>query len=86
MVSVNFFYNHVVYNFIMKYTFPERLKELRLENNMSINELAKQLGVSPIAISRWENNLRVPNIINLYSIAKFFDVSADYLIGLEDYI
>jgi len=69
----------------MKYIFPERLKELRTEKELSKRELAKAIGVSDVAISRWENNLRVPNVINLYALAKFFDVSADYLIGLEDF-
>lgn len=69
----------------MKYVFSERLKELREEKELSKQQLAKAIGVSDVAISRWENNLRVPNIINLVSIAKFFDVSADYLIGLSDF-
>ena len=55
----------------MKYIFPERLKELRTEKELSKRELAKAIGVSDVAISRWENNLRVPNVINLYALAKF---------------
>ena len=69
----------------MKYIFPERLKELRLEKGLSINQLAKKLNIGAITISRWENNLRVPNIINLCVLAEFFDVSTDYLVGLEDF-
>ena len=68
----------------VKIIFAERLKELREEHNLSIAELAKQLSVSPIAISRWENQKRTPNIETLFLIAKFFGVSADYLIGLEN--
>lgn len=64
--------------------FAERLKELRLEKNLSLKDLAKGIGSSDVAISRWENELRIPNIENLYLIAKFFGVSADYLIGLEN--
>ena len=64
--------------------FAERLKELRLEKNLSLKDLAKGIGTSDVAISRWENELRIPNIENLYLIAKFFGVSADYLIGLEN--
>ena len=69
----------------MIYKFSERLKELREEKELSKQQLAKAIGVSDVAISRWENNLRVPNIVNLQNIAKFFDVSADYLIGLSDF-
>lgn len=70
--------------YIMK-IFCERLKELRLEKKLSKQQLAKEIGVSDVAISRWENNKRVPNIINLYALAEFFNVSSDYLIGLEDW-
>lgn len=69
----------------MKYIFPERLKELREEKELSIHQLAKEINVSPTAISRWENNLRIPNIVNLFVLSNFFDVSADYLIGLTDF-
>ena len=64
--------------------FGERLKELRIENNLSTVQLAKALQVRDTTISRWENNLRVPSIDNLYSVAVYFGVSADFLIGLED--
>ena len=64
--------------------FAERLKELRLEHNLTTIQLAKELGVGDSSISRWENGLRVPSIDNLYNIAIFFGVSADYLIGLEN--
>lgn len=64
--------------------FAERLKDLRLENNLTLKQLGNLIGVSDIAISRWENSLRIPSIENLYNICKYFGVSADYLIGLED--
>ncbi len=64
--------------------FSERLKELRLEEQLSVQDLGKAIGVSHAAISRWENGLRVPNIIYLVALAKFFKVSTDYLCGLED--
>ena len=64
--------------------FAERLRELRKEKNISLKTLAKEIGVSDIAISRWENQLRIPNIENLYNLANYFSVSSDYLLGLED--
>ncbi len=64
--------------------FCERLKELRLEKNLSTIQLGKILDVKNSTITRWENGLRVPNIDSLYNIAKYFGVTADYLIGLED--
>ncbi len=64
--------------------FCERLKELRLEKNLSTIQLGKILNVENSTITRWENGLRVPSIDHLYNIAKFFGVTADFLIGLED--
>ncbi len=64
--------------------FAERLKELRLEEGLTTKKLGEKIGVSDVAISRWERCERVPNIIYLVEIAKYFRVSTDYLCGLED--
>lgn len=64
--------------------FCERLRELRTEKGLSALQLAKQLKVKDSTILRWEKGLRIPSIENLYNIAIFFKVSADYLLGLED--
>lgn len=64
--------------------FAERLKELREERNLSQNDLAKEVNISVACISRWENNLRVPNIDSIIILCKFFKCSSDYLIGLTD--
>ena len=65
--------------------FAQRLKGLREEKHLTYVELAKELTVSYTTISRWENQQRVPNIIELKKIAEFFNVSADYLLGLQDF-
>jgi len=64
--------------------FCERLKELREEKGISINKLSKEIGVDHSSIVRWEKGERIPSIDNLYLLAKFFNVSSDYLIGLEN--
>ena len=64
--------------------FAERLKDLRLENNLTAIKLAEELDVRDTTILRWEKGLMIPNIINLYKVASYFGVSADYLLGLED--
>ena len=66
------------------YTFKERLKELREESKLSMTELANKIGVSPNTVSRWERGERIPNMDALISLAKFFNVTIDYLCGLED--
>lgn len=64
--------------------FGERLRELRLERNLSSVQLGKELGVSGPTIIRWENETILPTIEKLFNIAKFFGVTSDFLIGLED--
>ncbi len=64
--------------------FSERLKELRLEKDLSQRALAKELKVSQPAIARWEADLQIPNIESAILIANFFGVTTDYLLGLEN--
>ena len=64
--------------------FAQRLKELRLEKKLSTMTLGKEIGVSDMTICRWENNVNDVKGEELAKLAKFFDVSTDYLLGLED--
>ncbi len=68
----------------MENVFKYRLKELRLEKELNQIELAEKLRVSKGLISLWENGLREPTLNNIIAIAKFFEVSVDYLVGLVD--
>lgn len=65
-------------------TISQRIKEQRLLNGWSLEQLAEKVGVSHVAISRWENNIRTPNMYNIIALANAFGVSSDYLLGLED--
>lgn len=64
--------------------FSQRLRELRQDKHLSMKQLAKELNTTDAAISNWENEINEPKISYLVSIAKFFNVSTDYLLGLED--
>lgn len=68
----------------MNNKFSERLKGLREEQNLSYRQLAKNTGFSAPAIIRWENNIQIPNIQTLVVFAKYFNVSTDFLLGLEN--
>ena len=61
-----------------------KIKELRLENNLSQKGLADKLGASQRSISSWETGERQPDFDMLEKIAKFFDVTTDYLLGISD--
>ena len=64
--------------------FGERLKELRMAHNMSQMDLANALGISQSAIAKWELHKTEPTASSIIEIAKFFDESADYLLGLNE--
>ena len=57
-----------------------RLRELRLERNMSQQRLAMELSMTQNTISRYENGEREPGIEELIRIADYFNVSLDYLL------
>ena len=62
----------------------ERLKELRANKKLSLEQLAKNIGVTDTAVMKWEQNKSEPTAMNIKQLALFFDVSSDYLLGLED--
>lgn len=64
--------------------FATRLRELRTNQNLSMKQLAAKINATDGAISNWENGINEPKISYLYKLAKYFGVSADYLIGLTD--
>ena len=65
--------------------FKEKLIELRKERGISQMQLAKEIKFSRTAIASWETGVREPSFDTLIMIAKYFNVSTDYLLGLEDY-
>lgn len=65
-------------------TFATRLRELRTDKKLSMQQLAIQIKTSNCAISNWENGVNEPKITYVIRLAKFFNVSTDYLLGLED--
>ena len=64
--------------------FAERLNELRCERGLSLVELSKNLNISIATLSRWENGINDVRGEGLVALAKFFGVTVDYLLGLED--
>ncbi|WP_226894293.1 helix-turn-helix domain-containing protein [Paraclostridium bifermentans] len=65
-------------------TFNERLRNLRKEKQITIEQLANDLGSAKSTISRYENGLREPKKDFLELLSKYFDVSVDYLLGNTD--
>lgn len=62
----------------------DRIKELRLANLMTQDELAKKLDVTRSAIGMYEQGVRRPDFAHMDALADFFNVSLDYLMGKTD--
>ena len=57
------------------------LKEIRMKNNLTQDEMAENLAVTRQAVSRWETGDSTPNIETLKQISKDFDISINTLLG-----
>lgn len=62
-----------------------RIEELRKGKNLSQRQLAKEIGTSQANLSRWEQGLNEPSVIECWKIADFFDVSLDVICGRKEY-
>ena len=61
----------------------EQIRELRNIRGISQIQLANKLGVTKQSVSNWENDNILPSIEMLVKIANFFEVSTDYLLGID---
>lgn len=64
-------------------TIGDKISTLRKQNNMTQEELANKLSVTPQAVSKWENGITSPDISLLGAIATLFHISTDELLGIE---
>ena len=61
----------------------EKIRNLRRDFNISQVELANKLCVTKQCVSNWENDNILPSVEMLIKLAKSFNVSTDYLLGLD---
>ena len=61
----------------------DKLSKCRQNRNMTQEELARRLGITPQALSKWERNQSFPDISLLSDVCSVLGVSADYLLGIE---
>ena len=64
--------------------FSTILKELRTERSLSQKDLAEKLNYTQSNISEWEKGTVEPKAAALIALSAYFDVSIEYLLGLED--
>lgn len=70
--------HEISYNIYMK------LKELREENNFTQSQIAEYLNIKQNTYSQYENEKRQLPIDVLIKLSKFYKVTTDYILGLED--
>jgi transcriptional regulator with XRE-family HTH domain len=65
----------------MENNFAERLKSLRKEKKLTLEELGKKVGVSKVMMSLYEKGEKAPKVATLQKLADVLEVSVDYLLG-----
>ena len=64
-------------------TFSKRLKELREGKGLRQSDMAKLCGIAVPSYSNWEQGRALPPLAQIPVLARFFGVSADYLLGIS---
>ena len=67
-------------------TIGERIAQLRRKKNITQEAMAEQLGVTPQAVSKWENDISCPDITLLPPLAALLGVTVDELLGFRIYV
>ena len=65
-------------------TLGQKLKEIRKRFGLSQEQLAEIMNVSRQAITKWENDLGLPDVSNLQELSKVFGITVDYLLNDEN--
>ncbi|HEN4299209.1 TPA: transcriptional regulator [Streptococcus agalactiae] len=65
-------------------SFSKRLKELRLEKNQTQQQLADELGVNRVNVTRWEKGNTEPSFSKLIELSKLLNTTPNYLVGVSD--
>lgn len=66
------------------FTIAEKIKILREKDGLTQSNLAKILGLSRSGVNAWEMGLSIPSTQYIVELAKQFNVSTDYLLGIDD--
>lgn len=61
----------------------DKIRHIREQAGITQAELARKLGLTRSSVNSWEMGLSVPSTQYVIELAKLFDVSTDYLLGLE---
>lgn len=63
--------------------FQERLRRLMESRGFSLRALSDEVGITPATLSRYLSTNRIPDLAYVIKLAEYFNVSVDWLIGLN---
>lgn len=63
--------------------FSDNLRMLRAKYKLSQQDIGEIVGLTSQAVSKWENDIAQPDNDSLIKLAKYFNVSIDFLLGIE---
>jgi len=69
---------------LMKKSYQARIRELREDNDLSQTQIANVLGTTQQVYSRYETGENEMPVMHLITLAEYYKVSADYILGLSD--
>ena len=64
----------------------DRIKQLRISNNMTQTDLAKKLNITRSSVNAWEMGISTPSTAYIIKLSQLLKVSTDYLLGLSNNI
>lgn len=65
-------------------SFGEYLKNLRLNKNLIPEEVAEKINVKTEKIKKWERNLEIPELDDMYKLSEFYQVPCEHLLRLKE--
>lgn len=68
----------------LKTQIGRRLAAARALRSLRQIDMAEALGVNKFTVSKWERGLQLPDADTIYRICKLLDISADFLLGLNE--
>lgn len=66
------------------FSLGDKIRMLREKSGLTQAALARELGISRSGVNAWEMGLSVPQVQYIVTLAKQFNVSTDYLLGIEE--
>lgn len=62
----------------------KRLKDIREDNDLTQADVAEFLQTTKQQVSKWENGIQIMGVDKIIKLAKYYNISADYILGLTD--